>query len=266
MSERIALVTGATRGIGRGVALALADAGWTVWCTGRTQTGPRSLAATAEAVTARGGVARPFVCDHADDAAVASLFAAIAGEHDRLDLLVNNVFAIPSVDIWSRPFWELPIDQWDTMHTVGLRSHFVASHHAVPLLKRGRNPLIATIGSFAGAGYQLNVAYGVGKAGVDRLAVDMARELKRHGVASVSLWPGIVDTEWVLSRPDLPFPKEPRESPEFTGRAILALASDPDLMDKTGRVHVVAELAEVYGFDDIDGTRPPSLRTLMERR
>ena len=260
---RVALVTGATRGIGKGVALALGDAGYTVYLTGRTATGPLSLAATAAQVRARGGEPVPIVCDHADDGAVAAVFDAVRERSGHLDLLVNNVFAIPAEDIWTRPFWEQPIAQWDAMHTVGLRSHFVASWHAVPLLRGRANPLIVNISSFAGAGYQLNVAYGVGKAGVDRLAADMGHELHGEGVAVVSLWPGVVRTEWVLSRTDLPFPMVVTESPEFTGRAVAALAADRDVMARTGGVHIVAELAEAYGFTDTDGAQPISLRAFL---
>lgn len=264
-SEKVALVTGATRGIGKGVALALADAGWTVAFTGRTESGPLSLAATGAAIEERGGVPIPLRCDHADDASVERAFDALRDRAGRLDLLVNNVFAIPSGDFWSEPFWKLPIGLWDQMHTVGLRSHFVASWHAAPMLIDSGQGLIANISSFAGRSYQLNVAYGVGKAGVDRLAYDMAEELRPHGVASVTLWPGIVRTEWVLEHRDsLPFSLAVSESPELTGRVIAALAADPRRMKDSGKRLVVAELAERYDIVDVDGRRPPSLRRPKE--
>ncbi len=261
----VALVTGATRGIGKGVALALADAGWLVAFTGRTERGPLSLETTAAAIAKRGGEPLPLRCDHADDASVERAFAALRDGPGRLDLLVNNVFAIPRGDFWSEPFWKLPIDLWDQMHTVGLRSHFVASWHAAPMLIESGRGLIANISSFAGRSYQLNVAYGVGKAGVDRLASDMAQELGPHGVASVTLWPGIVRTEWVLEHRDsLPFSLDVSESPELTGRVIAALAADPKRMRLTGERLVVAELAERYDIEDVDGSRPPSLRRPRE--
>lgn len=258
-----ALVTGATRGIGKGVALALADAGWTVAFTGRTETGDLSLEATTEAVRERGGTPLPLVCDHADDESVEAAFARLRSELGGLDLLVNNVFAIPDGDFWSEPFWKLPIDLWDRMHRVGLRSHFVASWHAAPLLLESERGLIANISSFAGRSYQLNVAYGVGKAGVDRLAHDMAEELRPHGVASVSLWPGIVRTEFILANRDsLPFSLEVSESPELTGRVIAKLAQDSERMSLSGKRLIVAELAGRYGVKDVDGSQPPSLREL----
>ena len=150
------------------------------------------------------------------------------------------------------------------MHQVGLRSHYVASVYAAPLLLESKG-LIANISSFGGASYQVNVAYGVGKAGVDRLASDMAHELAPHGVCCVSLYPGIVRTERVLAG-ELPFPTDNSESPELTGRAIAALFADTKRMEKTGRTLVVAELAEDYDFTDVDGTRPASLRQTSRKK
>ncbi|MGE0791521.1 MAG: SDR family NAD(P)-dependent oxidoreductase [Sandaracinaceae bacterium] len=264
--ERVALVTGASRGVGKGVALALGARGWTVYVTGRTLRsidGP-SLEATVAEIEARGGHAIACECDHADDAQVRAVFDRIQTERGRLDLLVNNVFAIPKEPIWGKPFWEQPLAHWDLMHTIGLRSHFVASVYAAPWLLKAPRGLIVNISSFAGGSYQLNVAYGVGKAGVDRLAHDMAVELEPHGVAAVSLWPGIVRTEYVLSLDRPPFPMGVTESPELTGRAVVALADDPDVLSRTGEALVVAELAERYGFVDVDGTRPRSLRRRRE--
>ncbi|MEM6928624.1 MAG: SDR family NAD(P)-dependent oxidoreductase [Myxococcota bacterium] len=258
----MAWVTGASRGVGRGVALALGDAGWTVYGTGRAA---ERLADTARVVTERGGQGIACLCDHRDDAQVEEVVDHIRRESGRLDLLVNNVFAIPP-DLWGRPFWEQPLSQWDAMHTVGLRSHFVASVLAMPLLLDAPRGLVAHVSSFAGGRYYLNVAYGVGKAGVDRMAADMAHELREREVAVVSLWPGVVRTEWVLGLEAPPFPMEVTESPELTGRAVVALADDPAVMDRSGQVCVVAELAEAYGFDDIDGTRPRSLRAATRRQ
>lgn len=254
-----ALVTGASRGVGKGVALALGEAGATVYVTGRTLDAgsrPGSLRETVAEIEERGGRAVPLVCDHADDESVRAAFAQVKS----LDVLVNNVFAVPDGELFSRkPFWEQPIGFWDTMHQVGLRSHYVATALAAPLLIQSTRGLVANISSFGGAGYQVNVAYGVGKAGVDRLAADMARDFRKHEVCSVSLYPGIVRTERVLAG-ELPFDTTHSESPEFTGRAIVALAQDPERMHQTGKVLVVAELARHYDFTDVDGSQPRSLR------
>jgi dehydrogenase/reductase SDR family protein 1 len=269
LKEHVAVVTGASRGVGRGVALALGDAGMTVVVTGRTLEAAGaglSLSATADEVTARGGRGIAMRCDHTKDDEVRDVFRRVEAELGRLDVLVNNVFQIPSEPMWGVPFWQQSIAMWDQMHSVGLRSHYVASVFAAPLMVRQKRGLIANISSFGGAGFQLNVAYGVGKAGVDRLARDMAHDLKPHGIATLSLWPGVVRTEYILAqREHLPFPIDVSESPEFTGRAVAALAKDPMLMEKTGQVLVVAELAAEYGFTDVDGSRPPSLRAQQRK-
>lgn len=263
------MVTGASRGVGKGVAIGLGEAGATVYVTGRTLDSSStplggSIQETADAVTQAGGCGIAVRCDHAVDADVEALFARVKAEHGRLDILVNNAFAVPAGKGHGVPFWELPISAWDDMHRVGLRSHYTASVFAAPLLfaakaAQGSTPLIAHISSFGARVYAVNVAYGVGKAGVDRMASDMAVELKPHGVASVSIWPGVVKTERIL-RGEFPYPLEGAESPTFSGRAVAALATDPKLMEKTGKPLVAAELALEYGFTDIDGSQPKSRR------
>jgi dehydrogenase/reductase SDR family protein 1 len=263
LAGQIAVVTGASRGVGKGAALGLGEAGATVYVTGRTIEGgriPGTVAETAEAVTALGGRGVPVVCDHADDAQTKALFDRVMAECGRIDILVNNAFAIPEGRLHG-PFWELPIDQWDTMHTVGLRSHFVASVFAAPAMIAAKRGLIVNVSSFGAKIYAISVAYGSGKAALDRMSRDMGRELLPHGVCAVSLWPGIVKTERLQIEPErLGFDAKAGESPQFTGRAIAALAADPNRLDKSGQALVVAELAEEYGFTDIDGRRPASLR------
>lgn len=267
LDGKVALVTGASRGVGKGIALGLGDAGATVYVTGRTveagkRTLPGTIHETAEEVTSRGGRGVALACDHSDDEQVREVLRRIETEEGRLDVLVNNVFAIPGSKMFGLPFWEQPIELWDTMHGVGLRSHYVATTFAAPMMVRARSGLVVNVSSFGGASYQINVAYGVGKAAVDRLAKDMARDFKKHGVTCVSLWPGIVRTERILAeRDNLPWDMSISESAELSGRAVWALAADPEVMNRTGDVVVVAELAAEYGFTDVDGSTPTSLRT-----
>jgi len=266
LSGRIACVTGASRGVGRGIAVALGAEGATVYVTGRTLTEgaaalPGTITSTAEAVTKAGGRGVAMQCDHSVDADVRRLFERIEAESGRLDVLVNNVFCVSEEMLDPRPFWLQPLSLWDEQHTVGLRSHYVASVLAMPLLLKSQCGLIANISSFGGAGYQLNVPYGVCKAGVDRLAADMAKDCKPHGITSVSLYPGIVRTERIVAMgDDVPFPMENTESAEFTGRAIAALSADPERLRHTGKTLIVAELAQDYAFTDTDGRTPASLR------
>nr|MCU0686195.1 SDR family NAD(P)-dependent oxidoreductase [Polyangiaceae bacterium] len=178
-------------------------------------------------------------------------------ETGRLDVLVNNAFAIPDGRVVG-PFWELPIAQWDTMHRVGLRSHFIAGVLAAPIMIAAGQGLIVNVSSFGAKHYAISVAYGVGKAGVDRMSRDMARELQPHGVCAVSLWPGVVKTERLLvESARLGFEPSEGESPQLSGRAVAALAADPGRMAKSGQSLVVAELAREYGFTDLDGKVPP---------
>ncbi|MCG8589600.1 MAG: SDR family NAD(P)-dependent oxidoreductase [Proteobacteria bacterium] len=258
LKDRVAVVTGSSRGIGKGIALALGEAGATVYVTGRTERAgdaalPGTIHATAEAVTERGGRGIAVRVDHGRDDEIHALFQRVREESGRLDVLVNNVFKVPDPPVWGGRFYEHPVSIWDDMVGIGLRAHYVASVYGAPLLVEQGRGLIVNISSAGGGGYFFSTAYGVGKAGVDRLAADMAHELAPLGVAAVSLWPGAVKTEFVLEEAA----KNPNamdlsgaENPIFTGRAVAALAADPKILEKTGRVHVVAELAKEYGFQD----------------
>ena len=258
LAGKVAVVTGASRGIGKGVALALGEAGATVYITGRTvEEGqaplPGTIGATAAEVTERGGEGIAVRCDHGHDDEIAALFERVKSEHGRLDVLVNNVFKVPDPPVWEGVFWEHPISIWDDMVGIGLRAHYVASVHAAPMLVAQRGGLIANISSPGAGSYIFSTAYGVGKAGLDRLAADMAHELRPFGVASLALWPGAVATEFVvdqMSKRGIPLDTSQSESPIFTGRAVVALAADPEVMEKSGRTLVVAELATEYGFED----------------
>lgn len=274
LAGRVAVVTGASRGIGKGVALELGAAGATVYVTGRTvEPGgflPGTVSATAEEVTALGGTGVAVACDHGDDEAVAALFDRVRDERGRLDVLVNNVFSSPDAAGWlGKRFWEAPVRAWDQTIDIGLRSHYVAAVLGAPLLLAAGSGLIVNISSPGAVRYMHNVAYGVGKAALDRMTADMAHELRDARVAVVSLWPGIVHTELldlVPAGPDgrkvLTLPGEGEfdladaESPRFAGRAVAALAADPGVMARSGRAWPVAELAGDYGFTDLDGRVP----------
>ena len=259
LAGTVAVVTGASRGIGKGIALALGDAGATVYITGRTVEPnsaplPGSIGETADQVTARGGKGVAVRCDHGDDAQIAALFERVADEQNgRLDVLVNNVFKVPDPPVWGGGFWEHPISIWDDMVGIGLRAHYVASVHAAPRMIAAGKGLIANISSPGAGQYLFSTAYGVGKSGVDRLASDMAHELAPHGVVALSLWPGAVRTEFVeaaVAKNPGSMDLSQAEHPIFTGRAVVALASDPKLAEKAGAVWKVADLALEYGFED----------------
>jgi NAD(P)-dependent dehydrogenase (short-subunit alcohol dehydrogenase family) len=277
----VAVVTGASRGVGRGIAHALGMTGATVYVTGRTVgagraapagTLPGTIEETAAAVTAAGGQGIAVPCDHADDDQVAALFARVAEEAGQLDILVNNATAIPAALTGPGAFWEKPLDMTD-MLTVGLRSQYVASWHAAPLLLRGRAAgrppgLIAFTSAPGAVCYMYGPAYGAQKAGVDKLAADMAVDLREHRVAAVSIWLGLVLTE----RTRLALQREPAryasrlpnlETPEFTGRVIAALYADPAVMALSGQTLIGAEAAERYGIVDEEGRRPVSRRATL---
>lgn len=270
--ERVIVVTGASRGAGKGIALALAAKGTTIYVTGRSQEEgdsplPGTVYATAEAVTAAGGTGVAVVCDHADDEQVAALFERVKQEQGHLDILVNNATALPESITQAGPFWEKPLDQLQLLK-VGMRSHYVASWHAAPLLLASGGGLIVNTSSFGGRIYMHGPAYGAGKAAVDKMSHDMAHDFKPHHVAVVSIWMGLLLTE----RTQAVFQAEPEiyadlaataETPEFTGRVIDALARDPHLLEKSGKVWIGAELAEHYGVVDTNGSQPPSHRAFF---
>ncbi len=270
--NRVVVVTGASRGAGKGIALALGAAGDTVYVTGRSrQEGdsdlPGNVHATAEAVTAAGGRGIPVVCDHADDAQVGLLFEQVRQEQGRLDILVNNATSLHDALTDSGPFWEKPLDLtglWE----VGMRSHYTASWYAAPLLLANGQGLVVNTSSFGGRIYMHGPAYGAGKAAVDKMAHDMALDFKPHNVAVVSIWMGLLLTERTArvfeSEPDkYAHLMETVETPQFTGRVIDALARAPDRMERSGKVWIGAELGADYGVKDINGRVPPSHRAFF---
>jgi NAD(P)-dependent dehydrogenase (short-subunit alcohol dehydrogenase family) len=272
VSGKVAVVTGASRGIGKGIALALAAQGATVYVTGRTVAPgahplPGTIAQTAADCDRRGGKGIAVQVDHADDDQVATLFERVGREQGRLDILVNNAFALPEDLTEPSPFWAKPLSNWD-MVDVGVRSNFVAAWHAAKLMTPRKSGLIVAISGYTGVTYTYGVVFGTAKSAVDRMARDMAVELKPYGVTSVALWQGLTFTERAERNlacvPGLPGQAATRPangcSPEFPGRVIAALATDPDVHDRTGGTFITAELAQDYGITDVDGRTIPSLR------
>jgi dehydrogenase/reductase SDR family protein 1 len=258
LNNQVALVTGASRGVGKGIALELAGAGSTVYITGRTAEDMKYIAGK--------GVA--LECDHRDDQQVEAAFRRIIDEQGHLDILVNNVWGgyegmVEDGEFtWPWPFWRQPLRRWDAMFQAGVRAHYVASRLAAQAMVMRQRGLIVNISFWAAQKRIGNVAYGVAKAATDKMTAVVAYELREHNVAAVSLYPGLVRTEKVMEAAawlDL----SNSESPQFIGRAIVALAGDPKLMEKSGRVLIAASLAQEYGFTDIDGKTPSPL-TLNE--
>ncbi|HUX90760.1 MAG TPA: SDR family NAD(P)-dependent oxidoreductase [Gallionellaceae bacterium] len=254
LNGKVALVTGASRGVGKGIALELAEAGATVYITGRSVEDMHYISGKGTAVA----------CDHRNDEQVRLAFQQIAAEQGRLDFLVNNVWGgyenmIENGEFtWTRPFWQQPLWRWDAMFQAGVRANYVASQLAAQMMVSARRGLIVNISFWAAQKYVGNVAYGVAKAATDKMTADMAHELREHNVAAISLYPGLVRTEKVMQAAawlDL----SNSESPQFIGRAVVALAADPAVMEKTGSVLVAASLAREYGFTDIDGKTPKPL-------
>ena len=264
--SNVVVVTGATRGLGRGIAREFATKGATVVVTGRNEV---ELEAVSTEITERGGTPFPIVCDHADDDAVASAFEKIGRECGKIDILVNNVAAVHAMELVAPgPFWEKPLKLVD-MIDVGLRSNYVAAYHAAPLMAKAGKGLIASISFYGAVSYFHGPAYGAAKAGTDKMMADMAIDLAPYGVAAVSYWPGFILTDAVRAMPPEMIPPEMRETlplweaPELTGRVIDALFDDPQLMSLSGQALIGAELAVHYGILDLDGKQPVSYRETM---
>jgi NAD(P)-dependent dehydrogenase (short-subunit alcohol dehydrogenase family) len=289
LNGKVAVVTGASRGAGRAIAAVLGEAGATVYVTGRSKRGgpaadglPGTIDDAAEEVTKRGGRGVAVHCDHTNDAEVEALFERVRSEHGQLDLLVNNVwggyeghtFGIPM-----GPFWEQPRSQWESMFVAGLRAHLVASQLAAKLMvdvekKAGENEpspspslkgresrLIVSTVAWAYDEYLRNLYYDVSKAAVIRMTHGMAHDLRPHDVAAIAVAPGFMRTERILAAHAAhPFDLSITESPEYLGRAVRALAEDANVMDKSGQLFTVGDLAREYGFTDIDGRQPAAFR------
>jgi len=261
----IALVTGASRGAGAGIARALGSHGCTVYVTGRTRS---AICETAERVNVTGGQGIAVPVDHGDDAQVRALFERIGDEHGRLDILVNNAAIIRDEMMGRTRFWEEPLSVLDTLD-VGLRSSYVATVYAAPLMLPQGKGLVAFSSSSGAVHYAFGPAYGVPKAATDKMAADMAFDLREFGIAAVSIWMGSLLTERVrgiiASKPDkFRHILDSAETPELTGHVIWALYNDPELMTVSGQTVIGAELAVKYGITDEDGRQPPSYRELFD--
>ena len=271
LSGKVAVVTGASRGIGRGIALVLAEHGATVYVTGRTVAEgqhelPGTLAATVADVNARGGRGVAVPMDLLDPAQIAAVFDQVLRDEGRLDLLVNNAMAIPEAMTQKVGFWEKSLDEELQILDTGLRSAFIASWHAARIMVPQGSGLIVAMSGYVGVTYTYDVAFGTAKSGVDRMMRDMGVELKGTGAAALSLWQGFTYTE--RAQENLKkvegmanqLNSAVGSSPEFPGRVIAALAADPLVGTKNGGCFINAELASEYGLTDIDGRIIPSLR------
>jgi len=298
---RVALVTGASRGIGRGIAIELGSAGYTVYCLGRSsrskpgEGGAPSIdfqrpvadgldltvESTAEEISRRGGEGIPVPCDLQKDGVIEDILSnRVQKEQGRLDLLVCSAYTTPPSALRG-DFWEQDLDMWDYVNGLGLRQVYATCRAAAPIMietskdkttANAQPPLICLVSSFGGKSYTFNVAYGVGKAAIDRLSVDMSYQLAKHGVATTTLYPGLVNTEanaqmvvdgtWDEASGGLDLSKG--ETPSFSGKAVVELANlDKErMMERSGNVEVVAELAKEFGFTEADGSQPPSIRSL----
>lgn len=275
LAGKVALVTGASRGIGKGVALVLAEQGACVYVTGRTVTEgdhylPGTVGATAAECDRRGaasgGRGIAVACDHNDDEAVAALFDRVEHEQGRLDILVNSATQLSDDLLEPKPFFEKPLsnlEMWD----VGMRSYYVCSWHAARMMAARRSGLIVMISGYTGVTYTYGVLFSATKCTVDRIARDMAIELEPHNVATISLWQGLTLTEKaqdnlarVADRMTGSVAGQTGSSVEHPGRVIAALALDPQIMDRSGGTFITAEIADEYGVVDVGGRRIESMR------
>jgi NAD(P)-dependent dehydrogenase (short-subunit alcohol dehydrogenase family) len=286
LAGRVALVAGATRGGGRGIAAALGEAGATVYATGRSTRGrrsevdrPETIEETAELVTAAGGEGVAVAVDHLDPAQVAALVERIDADHGRLDVLVNDVWGAEHLFEWRSPVWEHDLQNGLRLLRLAIDTHLITSHHALPLLLREPGGLVVEVtdgtGEYNAGRYRLTMFYDLAKTSVIRMAWGLSQELGPRGATAVALTPGWMRSEQMLENHGVTednwreaTERTPHfcisESPRYVGRAVAALAADPDVARWNGRSLSSGQLAQVYGFTDLDGTRPDCWRYLVE--
>nr|WP_232344918.1 SDR family oxidoreductase [Actinoplanes awajinensis] len=274
LAGTVTLVAGATRGAGRGIATELGAAGAIVYVTGRSTRAirsdmdrPETIEDTAEQVTAAGGQGIPVPCDHSDPAQVAALITRITGAHDRLDLLVNDIWGGDPLSEWGTPFWQLDLTKFQTMWQRAVLTHLITSQHVAPVMIAQKRGLIIEVTDGLGHDYRGNLAYDLTKTTVNRLALGQAEELRPHGITALAVTPGFLRSEAMLELFGVTednwrdgAEKDPHfiasETPHFVGRVIAALAADPEVHTRTGQVLSSWDLAEEYRIDDVDGRRP----------
>ena len=273
LEGKVAVVAGATRGAGRGIAVSLGEAGATVYCTGRSIRGrpatadrPETIEETAEMVTARGGRGRHVRVDHTKPAEVRALFERVAKEEGHVDVLVNDVWGGDSLTAWGKPLWEHSLEDGLTMLRQAVHSHIVTSHFGIPLMLE-RAGLLVEITDGDHYGFRGNFFYDLVKTSVIRMAFALSKELRRTRVTALALTPGFLRSEMMLEHFGVTeenwrdgAEKDPNflesETPYYVGRAVAALAADPDVGNKAGRVFSSWELARKYAFTDVDGRQP----------
>ena len=276
LTDMIAVVTGATRGAGRGISLQLGEAGATVYVTGRSTRSqassgkrPETIEETAEMVSERGGVGIPVQVDHTNPTEVEALLAQVEREKGRLDLLVNNIWGGDSLTAWDTPFWRQSLKNGLLMQERAIHTHLITSYYAIPLMLKSQHGLIIETTDGDNLDYRGSLFFDLAKTSTMRLACAMAEDLREHNVAAVALTAGFMRTEAIMDHfgvteenweeklreiPDDHFKYS--ETTQYVGRAVVALASDPNIMEKTGQALHTHKLAEEYGFVDVNGRRP----------
>ena len=286
LKDKVALVAGGTRGAGRGIAVELGAAGATVYVTGRTTrqqqseyARPETIEETAELVTSAGGNGIAVQVDHLIAAEVAGLAARIRAEQGRLDILVNDLWGGENLKEWNKPVWDHNLENGLRLLTLGVHTHLITAHHALPLLIERPGGLLVEVtdgtDAYNATHYRINPFYDLAKVAVTRMAWAHANDLAPHGATSVAITPGwlrsemmleafgVTEANWRDATARIPH-FAISETPRFVGRAVAALAADPDRARWNGQSLSSGQLAQVYGFTDLDGSRPDAWRYVAE--